>query len=864
MEQILRDTGLEQYTDKLKENDVDDLLFFKLLDGAAGSTEERLFAEIIPSVGHRLKIITAAREVSRSGSNFEQITLNFNCSICAFKFSSFKEYWQHIKEFHEIRKGKVRLNCPLCSMIFTELDNLQKHIHRNVCSVHRNVSGYFNNSDTLENNTKHNDKCSSEEFFPPNVIYEINLDYKLAFIKSLQMSGGISLLKSNEILSNANSLVNSIIEVAKDFSKTSSNSAQILVNLNTLRDPFPNSSSSQYELEKILKQKSLLVEPKEIKLGSHFKFDKNKGLMQEKGDNLYLFELSKTLPIILKKYSKIADSVNVGINPEILENFKSGDLFKTFKNNPLCLQIYYDDVEICNPLGTKAKIHKLALFYFVIANFPPQLNAKLENIFPLVVVKSKFVKEYGMNLILGPLVDELNSLHESSQKIAVLANSQFSHVQVLQFCGDNLGLHTMLGFVESFNANFRCRFCKMEKENTYISVVASIHKRRILSLYENDLGLENVSLTGIRESSIVNDIKGFHVTNNFAPDIMHDILEGICITELKLFLKHVINNGSLSIRQINHRLSSSFKKNSHAVSKLPEIDSSFVDGDKKSCFSASEMNHFFLIFPAVFGDKFSRNDKHWDLIIMLRRIIRILMAPRINRVGVSLLNNLIAEHHSAFLKLSQSKLTPKFHHLLHYAQAIRQLGPLKNYWCMRFEAKHRLAKTIGKNCYNFRNIAKTVSRRMALNLAFSIGCELVGEITYGSGSKIAFKDLRISFDFSKLSLNACDEIFCMDSVTICGTKIKPENYFILKNESTSVQFVQISLCFFHNERTHLVVRQVKYEEKFRNSYLFKIVSFENPVLIDPEKIYLESPLVVVNCLDDPQGHGLICCPIEFV
>ncbi|OXA41619.1 hypothetical protein Fcan01_23736 [Folsomia candida] len=56
-------TGLTQYAEKFKENDVDDTVFLKFLNGAAGSVEERLFAEIVPSVGHRFKLITAAREV---------------------------------------------------------------------------------------------------------------------------------------------------------------------------------------------------------------------------------------------------------------------------------------------------------------------------------------------------------------------------------------------------------------------------------------------------------------------------------------------------------------------------------------------------------------------------------------------------------------------------------------------------------------------------------------------------------------------------------------------------------------------------------------------------------------------------------
>jgi hypothetical protein len=30
--------------------------------------------------------------------------------------------------------------------------------------------------------------------------------------------------------------------------------------------------------------------------------------------------------------------------------------------------------------------------------------------------------------------------------------------------GDNLGLNEILGFVQSFNANYSCRFCKIQKD----------------------------------------------------------------------------------------------------------------------------------------------------------------------------------------------------------------------------------------------------------------------------------------------------------------------------------------------------------------------------------------------------------------
>ncbi|OXA55347.1 hypothetical protein Fcan01_09059 [Folsomia candida] len=75
LEKALKNTGLIQYKDKFQENDVDDTIFFKLLDSAAGSVEERLLAEIIPSVGHRFKLISAGRELDKQTFETDQRAL---------------------------------------------------------------------------------------------------------------------------------------------------------------------------------------------------------------------------------------------------------------------------------------------------------------------------------------------------------------------------------------------------------------------------------------------------------------------------------------------------------------------------------------------------------------------------------------------------------------------------------------------------------------------------------------------------------------------------------------------------------------------------------------------------------------------
>ena len=54
-------------------------------------------------------------------------------------------------------------------------------------------------------------------------------------------------------------------------------------------------------------------------------------------------------------------------DPEQLGDYCDAEQFKSreiFQEDPNALQIcfYYDDLEVCNPLGSKAKIHKLGCY----------------------------------------------------------------------------------------------------------------------------------------------------------------------------------------------------------------------------------------------------------------------------------------------------------------------------------------------------------------------------------------------------------------------------------------------------------------------------------------------------------------------
>jgi hypothetical protein len=70
------------------------------------------------------------------------------------------------------------------------------------------------------------------------------------------------------------------------------------------------------------------------------------------------------------------------------------------------------------------------------------------------IVQSKLIKKYGVNLIFQNLVKELKELNEVG---FIVKNDVFQgvlKVKLFQLVSDNLGLHSLLGFSESFVSNF--------------------------------------------------------------------------------------------------------------------------------------------------------------------------------------------------------------------------------------------------------------------------------------------------------------------------------------------------------------------------------------------------------------------------
>lgn len=76
----------------------------------------------------------------------------------------------------------------------------------------------------------------------------------------------------------------------------------------------------------------------------------------------------------------------------------------------LQIQIYYDDFETANPLGSKRGIHKIGCLHFVVRNLPPKFNSVLMNIHLVSLFHTQDLQNYGFDVILEPLINDVKIL----------------------------------------------------------------------------------------------------------------------------------------------------------------------------------------------------------------------------------------------------------------------------------------------------------------------------------------------------------------------------------------------------------------------------------------------------------------------
>jgi len=461
-----------------------------------------------------------------------------------------------------------------------------------------------------------------------------------------------------------------------------------------------------------------------------------------------------------------------------------------------------------NPLGSYSGIHKMGCVYYTIPATPPEYLSALENIFLAFIFHSTDRGEQQINnkTLFSCLITELINLQENGISICVNSTNITIHFALAFILGDNLGLNSLLGFVESFSANYYCRICRSPKSQMQNMLVESIESIRNKKNYESDVQKNNVSETGINSYCVFNEIPNYHVTDNMVCDFMHDVSEGVARYDMALTINYLINNKHFSLENLNDRLMLFEYGVTECENKPPTISKTNLNNN---CIimSASEMLCLVRYFGLIVGELVPLSTKIWELYIILRKIVDICCARVLQRECALQLDSLVSEHNKLYLFFSNSSLEPKFHFLTHYGRLLLKNGPISLTSLLRYEAKHKVLKAYANSIPCRINLGHTLSHKLQVQTIHRFilkkGLEL--DLKVGSCLKmISSKDFNINF-FSSLPNEFKSDTFSVPWVNFKGVQYKPGMLSIIDIDLNGCIFGEILYILVNKSRMPYLV-----------------------------------------------------------
>jgi hypothetical protein len=258
-------------------------------------------------------------------------------------------------------------------------------------------------------------------------------------------------------------------------------------------------------------------------------------------------EVKRPKPNMKGKWTCYEDGLNYQTNP-------------LFQRHPQALQvhIYLDEVQMCCPLGSYS--HKLVFVYFSIGNIPPKLRSACKFINLLSIFYYDQVSQYDYNTLLRPIIDDLKLLEDGvtfliNDKPEIMFGTLTANV------ADNLASHQVGGFKCGFATGFRkCRTCLAVDDDIqnkfsdcdHIARTKEDYERHCASMTVPELKDHFSKLYGLNHNSDFNTLKYYHVVGGLAPDIMHDLQEGVIPLIICLVLLVFLEKKYFNLDDLNH------------------------------------------------------------------------------------------------------------------------------------------------------------------------------------------------------------------------------------------------------------------------------------------------------------------------
>lgn len=637
--------------------------------------------------------------------------------------------------------------------------------------------------------------------------------------------------------------------------------------VNLTVDPF-DCLGSTYKQKKYLEKNYKFIEPREIILGEIAQMVHQNGqeVLNIKNDKFYYISIIESIKQFLQN-KKILRMVMENREPcphELLLDVWDGSNMRAmqFENdvNYIFFEIYYDDLEVCNPLGSRTE--NLGMFYYRIANIDVLYRSKLSAIRLWAVVKSKNIKKYGMDNILRPLVADFKTM----------SNGWEMNVdgQVIRFKGflnsviaDTPAANSLLGFKEGVGGAFdKCRRCQCtnpdmqtkfrEEDFTALTQQNYIQKCRALR-QAGTKGLQERLKTvyGINRETMLLQCPNFNIIDHTPFDIMHVMLEGIIPYEVKQVLcKLIMEDNAFNLYDLNDEIKiyfSSFRYDT--MSRPSELTASILNGpDNTLRQSSDQMLVLLRALPFILAILIEIRSAEFQLVKQLLEITNILFSTVISLGTLDLLRGMIHTHLTQFKTMfPECNIIPKQHFLIHMPTIIEKTGPPIRTSASRFESKNKGHKKNVQVWQNFKNVPYSVAQAAQRQECLANECEaddmhplFASEIetskTFRAPNMVHIKNKLTNF--YGIDEDSVESAFESKTVALQGNKFICDYSFVAVDSSDYlIQFGKLKHIYFVNTR-----------EIFFEVQMFETVNFDDD---------FQSFIVQVNEPDMPEGTILI-------
>lgn len=306
--------------------------------------------------------------------------------------------------------------------------------------------------------------------------------------------------------------------------------------------------NTEYKFKELLKKKNLYFEARQFDIVNDT--DVSKGYLFPLVNNLKaLFNSKPDLLLgMLLKYEEITTDYHEDLITNLVTQEVWRNKVKHFQGKTvLPILLYQDDIEINNPLGSKALKQKISTVYITLPLLDSFHVSKLAYQIPASLTMSTDFSA-GLYANYYHLSQILKDIEENGIEFNLYGTTVTVHFVVATVVGDNLAQNMVLGYVMSFNVDYFCRFCVAKKRVTEKQVLED----KSLLRWNVDNTVRYLGI--VRDSPLDKEIESMDVIDCVSVDVVHDFLEGIVKLEMSNIICKFLEKRYFDLTTLNNAM----------------------------------------------------------------------------------------------------------------------------------------------------------------------------------------------------------------------------------------------------------------------------------------------------------------------